>query len=105
MPEYSYAEVCVGNSSDEPEYFCLEFEVNVEDWIDWAVQAGIAPEVIGFIRFRPALLHEFDPEIPTESGLLFALCEMKGHAADVFNAEAVMAFADRQMPAFCSPTS
>jgi hypothetical protein len=141
----------------------LEFEVDVEDWIDWAVQAGIAPEVIGFIRFRPALLHEFDPEkddkafpsprswefvsrmvssrpapgllkdlvagavgkgaaaeftgflkireqlpsaseilsdpaapeIPTDPALLFALCEMTGHAADASNAEAVMAFAGR----------
>lgn len=103
MPEHSYAGVCVGNSFDEPEYFRLEFEVDVEDWIDWAVQAGIAPEVIGFIRFRSALLHEFD--IPIDSGLLLALCEMKGHAADVSNAEAVMVFVDRQMPAFCFPTS
>ena len=40
----------------------LDFEVDAVDWSSWAAPAGIAPEVIAFIRFRPALLHAFDPE-------------------------------------------
>ena len=32
-----------------------------EDWQDWAVTARIAPEVRAFLRFRPALLFQFDP--------------------------------------------
>ncbi|MCG8530319.1 MAG: MoxR family ATPase [Desulfovibrionales bacterium] len=40
----------------------LEFEVDARDWGAWARGAGIAPEVSGFIRFRPALLHAFDPD-------------------------------------------
>lgn len=40
----------------------LNFSVDVEDWIKWAAQNCIAPEVISFIRFRPRLLHDFDPE-------------------------------------------
>ena len=39
----------------------VEFDVRLEDWVDWAIGAGIAPEVIAFLRFRPRLLHDFDP--------------------------------------------
>jgi hypothetical protein len=38
----------------------LTFEVDVQDWCEWAIQAAIRPEIIAFIRFRPALLSEFD---------------------------------------------
>ncbi len=40
----------------------LDFSVDVEEWINWAVVQDIAPEIIAFIRFRPALLHAFEPE-------------------------------------------
>ncbi len=39
----------------------LNFDVDPDDWIIWAQSAGLAPEVIAFIRFRPGLLHAFDP--------------------------------------------
>lgn len=38
----------------------LNFEVNNEDWAAWALRANIAVEVLGFIRFRPMLLNEFE---------------------------------------------
>ncbi len=38
----------------------IEFEVDAEDWSRWAIQSGIRPEVIAFIRFRPELLSGFD---------------------------------------------
>ena len=38
----------------------LEFEVDVQEWSEWAIQAGIRPEVISFLRFRPELLSAFD---------------------------------------------
>ena len=37
----------------------IHFETNNEDWIKWALENGVAAEVIGFIRFRPKLLNEF----------------------------------------------
>src|SRR6476646_5413120 len=37
----------------------LEFEVDVQGWSEWAVQSGIRPEVIAFLRFRPELLSAF----------------------------------------------
>jgi hypothetical protein len=39
----------------------LKFEVDLEDWTEWALQNDIGTEVIAFIRFRPNLLHSFDP--------------------------------------------
>jgi len=45
----------------------LEFEPHLEDWVDWACHAGIRPEVIAFLRFRPALLHDFDPMAASRS--------------------------------------
>ena len=38
----------------------LEFEVDVQEWTEWAIQAAICPEVIAFLRFRPELLSAFD---------------------------------------------
>lgn len=38
----------------------LDFEVDVQEWSVWAIQAGVRPEVIAFLRFRPELLSAFD---------------------------------------------
>jgi len=42
----------------------LEFDVHLDDWCSWAIGEGVHPSVISFIRFRPGLLHEFDPQRP-----------------------------------------
>lgn len=39
----------------------IEFEVDLGDWVTWALDKGIMTEVIAFLQFRPALLHAFDP--------------------------------------------
>ena len=39
----------------------LKPTADINDWCVWAVGAGIAPEVIAFLRFRPELLCAFDP--------------------------------------------
>jgi hypothetical protein len=38
----------------------LHYEVNNDDWCEWALKNNIAVEVLGFIRFRPMLLNEFE---------------------------------------------
>jgi len=38
----------------------INFEVNNDDWCAWALAANIAIEVLGFIRFRPSMLNEFE---------------------------------------------
>jgi hypothetical protein len=40
----------------------LNFDVDAQEWLTWAQASGIVPEVIAFIRFRPQLLHAFDPQ-------------------------------------------
>lgn len=40
----------------------IDFDVNLDDWTDWAIRRGIANEVIGFLHFRPELLFAFDPQ-------------------------------------------
>jgi MoxR-like ATPase len=40
----------------------LEFEVDMQEWSEWAIQAGVRPEVIAFLRFRAELLNAFDRE-------------------------------------------
>lgn len=40
----------------------INFEVDLDDWVAWALSAGVQTELISFLRFRPALLHSFDPQ-------------------------------------------
>jgi MoxR-like ATPase len=41
----------------------LTFEVDVQEWCEWALRNSIRPEVIAFIRFRPELLSVFDRDV------------------------------------------
>ena len=36
-------------------------ETHLDDWVAWAYQNGIDQRLIGFLRFRPELLFDFDP--------------------------------------------
>ena len=38
----------------------LDLEPDFIDWCKWAVKASIRPEIIAFLRFKPALLHDPD---------------------------------------------
>ena len=38
----------------------LELEADLNDWCKWAISAGIRPEIIAFLRFKPDLLHTAD---------------------------------------------
>lgn len=40
----------------------IEFEVNLDDWIAWAMAHNINPNIIAFLRFKSELLFKFDPE-------------------------------------------
>ncbi len=38
----------------------FEFQENIDDWTEWALDSDIDPVLIQFLRFRPGLLSEFD---------------------------------------------
>ena len=40
----------------------FEVEVHLDDWARWAYAHGIDDRVIAFLRFRPELLFDFDPD-------------------------------------------
>ncbi|MGB0712628.1 MAG: AAA family ATPase, partial [Gammaproteobacteria bacterium] len=39
----------------------FEVEAHLDDWVSWAYANGMDERVIGFLRFRPELLFDFDP--------------------------------------------
>lgn len=39
----------------------VELQTDVDEWTEWAITAGLPPELIAFIRFRPSLLCDFKP--------------------------------------------
>ena len=39
----------------------FEVEANLDDWVAWAYANSIDERLIGFLRFRPELLFDFDP--------------------------------------------
>ncbi len=39
----------------------FEVDINLDDWVTWAYGFGIDERIIGFLRFRPDLLFDFDP--------------------------------------------
>ncbi len=40
----------------------VQVECEPKEWAQWAVQSGLRQEVVGFLRFRPSLLHKWDEE-------------------------------------------
>jgi hypothetical protein len=40
----------------------LDYEVNLDDWCQWALKHDIKAEVLAFIRFKSNLLHDFRPQ-------------------------------------------
>jgi hypothetical protein len=40
----------------------LEFETHLDDSTSWMIDHNVNPMVVAFIRFRPHLLHDFDPQ-------------------------------------------
>lgn len=39
-----------------------ELDTHIDDFSSWAIEHGVRPEVVSFIRFRPGLLHDYDPQ-------------------------------------------
>lgn len=50
------------NKANANRFAHLTYEVHLDDWCAWAVGVDLQPELIAFIRFRPNLLHSFEPK-------------------------------------------
>jgi MoxR-like ATPase len=64
----------------------LTLEPDLQEWCQWAVTAGIRPEIIAFLRFKPGLLHDPSPSPdanawPTPRGWEMVSKILNGHAA------------------------
>lgn len=57
----------------------FELQPSVEGWTQWAAQSGVPTDLIGFLNFRPSLLHTFDPKA---SDPVFASPRTWGFAAE-----------------------
>jgi hypothetical protein len=40
----------------------IDFEVSLDDWVEWATWNKVNPNIIAFIRFKPDLLFAFKPD-------------------------------------------
>lgn len=45
----------------------IEMEVNFEDWLQWAVENMIHPDVVGYLSKWNSKLHDFQPDSPSHS--------------------------------------
>jgi len=60
----------------------IEMETHLDDWSKWALDHGVDPVVVAFIRYRPNLLHDFDPQQdqnPTPRSWVEGVSALLGH--------------------------
>lgn len=43
----------------------IDLDASLDDWSQWAIANDVKPEVISFVRFRPELLNNFNPQVET----------------------------------------
>jgi len=46
----------------------LKLSPDLDSWLDWAYENEIAPEVIAFVKWKPDMLHSFDPDYMDSDG-------------------------------------
>lgn len=62
----------------------LSVDVDLDDWVKWAITNDLPTELIAFMRFRPELLHSFDPQSKEKA---FASPRTWAFAADLLQAK------------------
>jgi len=45
----------------------MNLELNIKDWLNWALTTGIHHSITSFIEFKPTCLHNFDPKVKTDT--------------------------------------
>lgn len=72
----------------------VNFEVDMNDWVQWALDHDILMEIIAFLRFRPELLNNFDPQrderaFPTPRSWQFVSDILKQHPGPALEYELI----------------
>ena len=62
----------------------IDYEVNVDDWVDWALANNIDSKIISFIKFKPSLLHAFNPNSSEEAFATPRTWEMVNRQMGIF---------------------
>lgn len=65
----------------------FSFDLNLDDWVQWAHHNQIDERVIAFLRFRPELLFDFDPAIDPVAFPTPRSWEFAHHALHKFDAQ------------------
>ena len=45
----------------------LDYEVSLDDWVEWGLNNGVNPLLLGYLRFRPDALIDFSPDRPVNA--------------------------------------
>ncbi len=61
----------------------IDMQTSTDDWLIWAQDAEIRQEIRAFLRFRPQLLHDFDPQ---KSAKAFASPRSWAFVSQILNA-------------------
>ena len=69
----------------------IEFEVNLDNWIEWALRSSINPNVIGFLKYRPELLMAFKPEASEEAFPTPRTWEAVSRAVNTIQSKSILA--------------
>lgn len=73
LPKNAYIMACGNKQSDRGQWnrlpaalasrlIHIDVKVEVDDWLMWAVDNDVSMEVMYFLRYRPELLHQYDPK-------------------------------------------
>lgn len=68
----------------------LHFDADLDDWLAWATASGIPSLLRAFLRFRPRLLHDFDPQRSEKAFPSPRTWEVVARIMDAAPSEAVM---------------
>ena len=45
----------------------INIELSIDDWLDWAMHAGVHHSITSFIKFKPTSLYQFDPKVDADT--------------------------------------
>lgn len=60
----------------------IDFDVDIDEWVKWAIDHEIHPEIIAWVRFRPEMFNNFDPSKDDKAWCSSRTLEFLSHLID-----------------------